>query len=236
MLLCKHCQKECKNENSLRNHSRLCKENSERQKSPFMSEDFKSNRKKSNQYIKAAELGLPKPVLTEETKKRISESHKSLWDDAMRNQWSDRMKIQASKNVENHPESYSYNNFCGRAKKELYNGEWMHSSWETKFAKWCDSNAISWTKKVKYFNYFWEGQERKYFPDFYLKDFDLYVEIKGYETDRDSVKWGVVDNLIVLKHKEITEIDKGIYRLVGKPEDSYSFISGSNPDRSTNDK
>ena len=27
MLLCKHCKKECKNENSVRNHERLCKEN-----------------------------------------------------------------------------------------------------------------------------------------------------------------------------------------------------------------
>lgn len=30
MLLCKHCNKECKNENSLRNHERLCPSNHER--------------------------------------------------------------------------------------------------------------------------------------------------------------------------------------------------------------
>lgn len=29
MLICKHCDKECKNKNSLRNHERLCKENPE---------------------------------------------------------------------------------------------------------------------------------------------------------------------------------------------------------------
>ena len=35
MLLCQFCSKECKNENSLRNHERMCKENPSRQESPF---------------------------------------------------------------------------------------------------------------------------------------------------------------------------------------------------------
>jgi len=35
MLLCKFCNKECKNDNSLRNHERLCKNNSNRQISSF---------------------------------------------------------------------------------------------------------------------------------------------------------------------------------------------------------
>lgn len=36
MLICKYCGKECKNENSLRNHERLCKKNPNRQDSPFV--------------------------------------------------------------------------------------------------------------------------------------------------------------------------------------------------------
>lgn len=35
MLICKHCEKECKNKNSLGNHERLCKENPNRQESNF---------------------------------------------------------------------------------------------------------------------------------------------------------------------------------------------------------
>lgn len=237
MLNCRFCQKECKNENSLRNHERLCKENVNRQQSAFMNADFNKNRKKrSNQYIKAIELGLEKPIVSDEVKSLLSKKMKSLWTSEKRKQWSDKMKVQASLNVENHPESYSYKNFCGRAKKELYNEEWMHSSWETIFAKWCDENEIKWTKRVPYFRYVWEGTERKYFPDFYLKELDLYVEVKGYETDRDTVKWSVVNNLIIVKQKEINEIKSGIYRLIGKPEDSYSFIPGSSPGRSTKHK
>lgn len=211
MLLCQYCNKECKNDNSLRNHERLCKKNPNRQITPFMDSKFNSMKKRSNQHIKAAELGLPPRIMSEETRRLISEHQKSIWTDERRKQWSDHMSIQAQLNVETHPESYSYKNFCGRAKKELYNGEWMHSSWETKFAKWCDKNEIKWTKKVPYFKYIWEGKERKYFPDFYLEQLGSYVEVKGYETDRDSVKWGSVNNLIIIKQKEINEIDKGIY-------------------------
>lgn len=34
MLLCQYCKKECKNENSLRNHERLCKDNPNKQPHP----------------------------------------------------------------------------------------------------------------------------------------------------------------------------------------------------------
>lgn len=212
-MLCKYCQKECKNENSLRNHERLCKENPNRQLTPFMGKSFNLTRKRSNQYIKSTELGLDKPVVSDETRRKISEKNKLLWDEKRRQDWSKHMTIQANLNVENHPESYSYKNFCGRAKKELYNGEWMHSSWETVFAKWCDANNISWTKRVPYFHYVWNGKDRKYFPDFYIKEMDLYVEVKGYETDRDIVKWNSVPNLLVVKEREINQIKQGIYRL-----------------------
>lgn len=35
MYKCKYCNKECKNENSLRNHERLCKQNPDRQLTPY---------------------------------------------------------------------------------------------------------------------------------------------------------------------------------------------------------
>ena len=208
MLICKFCNRECKNSNSHRNHERLCKKNPTRQKSPFESKEIQDSRKKSNQFIK----GTNKPRSKDSIDKQKIKSD-LYWSAEKRSDWSLRMKIQAQKNIENHPGSYSYKNFCGRAKKSLYKDEWMHSSWELIVAMWLDKQGIKWTKRVRYFNYEWNGSSRKYFPDFYLEDLDLYLEVKGYETDRDKQKWKNFNNLIILKDKQIKAIREDIFIL-----------------------
>lgn len=72
-------------------------------------------------------------------------------------------------------------------------------------AKWFDENNIKWKHESKSFDYEWNGT-RKYFPDFYLPDFDVYVEVKGYETERDLAKWKNIPNLVVFKLNEIKQI------------------------------
>lgn len=43
-----------------------------------------------------------------------------------------------------------------------------------------------------------------YTPDFYLIDIDLYIEIKGYETDKDRAKWSCFPlKLRVIKGAEL---------------------------------
>ena len=111
------------------------------------------------------------------------------------------------------PAAYSYKNFCGRSKKTWYNGQLMHSSWELDVAKWFDANKITWTKKVQGFKYIWNEEIKTYFPDFYLEQIDLYVEVKGYETDRDKAKWKSVPNLLVLKEKEIKLIQQNKFNI-----------------------
>ena len=76
---CKYCEKECIGKNSLLNHERLCKENPNRDKSYFIEyNQYRKNNniKGSNQYIKAKKLGLPVPKISEETRKKMSESSK----------------------------------------------------------------------------------------------------------------------------------------------------------------
>ena len=74
LFICKFCSSERKNNNSLRNHERTCKLNSDRQLTLFSNPEFQKNKtgKKSNQFIKAKELGLPPPEVTFETRKKIS--------------------------------------------------------------------------------------------------------------------------------------------------------------------
>jgi hypothetical protein len=69
------------------------------------------------------------------------------------------------------------------------------------------NNGIKCERNIKQFSYEWNGV-RKYNPDFYLPEYDMFVEIKGYETSRDLAKWSSVTNLIVIKGNEIEEIKK----------------------------
>lgn len=57
----------------------------------------------------------------------------------------------------------------------------MDSGAELAFAKLLDSHKIHWIKNSsKYFTFVdSSGKSRKYYPDFYLPDFDFWVEIKG---------------------------------------------------------
>lgn len=58
--ICKYCQSERKNKNSLHNHERLCKLNPNRQISSFVAYN-KTPHKGTNQFVKARKLGLPIP-------------------------------------------------------------------------------------------------------------------------------------------------------------------------------
>jgi len=45
MLICQYCARECKNDNSLRNHERLCKENPNRQTPPAKTQKWRDTMK-----------------------------------------------------------------------------------------------------------------------------------------------------------------------------------------------
>jgi hypothetical protein len=149
-------------------------------------------------------------AVTPEGRAKIIETGKlQKWTDEKREKHSVSMR----KAVLANPESYTSNNVCGRVVIEDYNGEKFHGKWELAVAKWLDKNNIKWERKIKPFSYFWNDKWHLYFPDFYLPTLDKYVEVKGYERERDRCKWAVVPNLIVLKRKEIAEIQQGIFVL-----------------------
>lgn len=73
---------------------------------------------------------------------------------------------------------------CGGStnyKKFQYKGIWMDSSWEVELAQWMDKHNIKWIRDKK-INFIWADKENKnhyYFPDFYLPDFDIYLDPKN---------------------------------------------------------
>lgn len=208
MLLCKFCNKECKNDNSLRNHQRLCKSNPVAQSTSEALTKAREVRRllpPSNQYIK----GTAKP-LSAETRKKMSEASKNIiWTEERKSKHSLIMR----KAVLENSDSYTSSNVCGRVKVEEYKGEKFHGKWEIEVAKWLDANGIKWDRKVEPIDYFWNNKIHLYYPDFYLPELNLYIEVKGYETERDRCKWSALSNLVIIKKSEIALIRENKYTL-----------------------
>lgn len=200
MFSCKFCNKECKNANSLRNHERLCKLNPNRQISAMEKPDWHTKygigHKACNQYIKAKQLGLPKPTLSDESRQRISIAGKNRppISEYTRKKLSESMK-----------KVYSINppKVAGRSKCGTYKGIYCRSSWELAFVIYNLEHNIRFEANKKCFKYIWNNEEHSYFPDFYYPDTDTYVEVKGYYDT---------------KAQEKTRQFKGNLQILQKPE------------------
>lgn len=157
-----------------------------------------------NQWTKAKELGITLTV-SDETRKKLSEaSKKQKHSEETKKKISEGIK----KAIERNPNAYTSSN-RGRTKEIVYNGIKFQGRWELEFYQFCESNNIQILRSNEWFEYEWNGT-RKYFPDFYLPEHDLYVEVKGYETERDHAKWSQFPNkLKVVKQNEIYAIRKG---------------------------
>ena len=59
-------------------------------------------------------------------------------------------------------------------------------------AKWMDAEGIKWDRSKKRHMFRWidtNGDERKYFPDFYLPDFNIYLDPENdYYLQRNLLK------------------------------------------------
>lgn len=94
-----------------------------------------------------------------------------------------------------------------------YKGFKMQSGDELKFAKFCDLNKIHWTKNSKeYFEYTGlDGKTHKYYPDFYLYKYDIWIEIKAkYYADIDEnveIKKTLIKNYLYIDSKEIKKLE-----------------------------
>lgn len=165
-----------------------------------------------NQYTKAKETGVPY-IISDETRKKLSDASKKT--NARR--WSskenrEKQSISMKRAVENHPESYSSSN-RGRTKQIIFDNIKFQGKWELDFYKFCKQNNIAIIRSNEWFEYEWNGT-RKYFPDFYLPEYDLYVEVKGYETERDLAKWSAFPKkLKVVKKEDIKSIRENTWAL-----------------------
>ena len=63
----------------------------------------------------------------------------------------------------------------------------VQGGWERKVAEWLTTSGVKWIRRKLKFH-----RTRRYTPDFYLPDYDLFIEVKGWWKDRDKYKMFLV--------------------------------------------
>lgn len=234
MFICKFCNKEYDSKNAHTNHVIRCGKNPERliQIPPeYASIVYNNNtvccvecklemsyKQLTNHYQSLSCKKPSRPVrITEQciycnrVPKMNMESHYKIcrkvkrpkvWDEESRAKHSASMKDAVKRN----PDSYTKNNICGRVKQVEYNGVMLKGTWEVKTAMWLDGIGEQWQAEVNPQKYIWNRSEHLYFPDFYLPDKDIYIEVKGYKTDRDEAKWSQFTKKLVIIDKRTVHI------------------------------
>lgn len=190
-LNCIYCGKLCKNKNSLAQHECRCKQNPNK--------------------IIISSIAWNKG-LSKETDSRVQKNADSICK-----AWADGKYTNAKWSHESHAHSYetklklrevAINRGLGGhtyIKSYEYNGIYFDSSWEIEVAKSLDDNNIKWIRPDRLFYKDNENKKRYYFPDFYLVDYDVYLDPKndyllnnphsGHNySDKEKINWVMQQN------------------------------------------
>jgi very-short-patch-repair endonuclease len=62
-----------------------------------------------------------------------------------------------------------------------------------------DREGVRWERNRQAFPYNFNGVMRNYFPDFYLPDVNLLIEVKGRVYPQDTAKWAAVSVVVVYR-------------------------------------
>lgn len=160
-------------------------------------------------------------VYSEETKLKISNSlkGKSIGKGATPEIEKER-KRKISETMKQNPLSGGLRRGSGRGKKGWYKGYWCDSSWELAWVIYNLEHNIKFKRNDIGFEYQYEGEKRKYYPDFLITE--TYYEIKGrrsFEKMDDENKEKIKQfkfNLKVLYEKDMKPYISYVVNKYGK--------------------
>lgn len=209
-MYCAFCGRECKNDNSLRNHERLCKENPNKQKHP---KGFLGKAHSGLSCKEKLELG----VMTQDAYDRLI--------DGAKRGGSISSGIGATPEIENTRKRKlsivakqrnlgGYVKGSGRGKKGWYKGFFCDSSWELAYVIYCLDHNIEIQRNTEKREYIWNNRHRNYIPDFIVGN--QLVEIKGYSSPQWEAKIKYNQDVIVLYEKDLKHVFDYIIQKYGK--------------------
>lgn len=201
--VCKFCGSVRKGLNSLHCHERLCKENPDKKVSNLRA-FIEKGHKGSNQYTKASKLGLPKPEMSVETKKRISESKLGQKNSAKRPEIRKKISESVKRWCAEHPSEVPYRKY--HSSKESYP--------EKYFREVLENSKIDFNQ---------EYSVNRYSLDFAFPEKKLYFEVDGKQhenmKEHDAIRtkfleengWKLLCRIEWWKFKKLSQDDQKVF-------------------------
>ena len=205
-LNCIYCGKLCKHKNSLAQHEIRCKENPNRLDDNHRGGGGwnKGLTKETDERVLQISISMKKAIKDGKFKD-VKHSHASHPHSEKTKQRLREVAIERGLGGHTYIKSYEYN------------GIYFDSNWELLVAKDLDKNGIKWTRPDRLYYIDCNGKKRYYFPDFYLIDYNVYLDPKneyilnhnhsGHNySDREKIKWVEEQNdvrIIVLNETQL---------------------------------
>lgn len=161
---CQYCSKECKNTNSLKQHECRCAKNPNRKETPI---DI-YNKTKHSSWNKG---------LSKETDIRVAKNSLKI-SQALKGKPGHPHTAEEKEKLRQSAIKHHLGGFNMRKAGIYYNGIKLDSSYELILAEDLDKNNIEWDRPGS-FPYCLNGKVHQYTPDFYLPDYDIYLDPKN---------------------------------------------------------
>lgn len=155
---------------------------------------------------------------TKETCKKLSESHYELFS----NMSVEEKHKRAMKAVETKREkgnlsttNNSYSRCKGGIRKDL--GQYFRSAWEANIARMLNYLHINWEYEYRRFDFKNETEDvLSYQPDFYLPDYDKWIEVKGWMDNKSKKRLELFEKYYPEQNKNLYLINEKVYREIEK--------------------
>lgn len=108
----------------------------------------------------------------------------------------------------------STHNRGGKCKWFEVDGKKVQGTWEKYLAEQFVEHHIKWTRSKITFDYTLNGKLKKYTPDFFLPDYNVFLEVKGYWWGNDRNKMDAVldqypnTKFVIIEKKQYDDIEK----------------------------
>ena len=209
-LFCRFCGKECKNLNSLKQHECRCRDNPNRK-----SVDNLSNRGWAKGLNKNNDIRIRNASIS---KKDYYKTHLGTFTGKHH---SEETKNHLSVKLTEYNHSNNRRNSHG--KHGYFNGIYFMSTWELAYYIFSKEHNHKIARCNERFKYVWKDKYHYYTPDF-IED-GIFIEVKGWETELDKVKYETVGNLKVIYYADIKPMIKFVQELY-HVEDISSLYEG----------
>lgn len=212
---CQYCNKRCKNKNSLRQHEVRCPNNTDRDTK--LTETFNTYRHTYGAWNKGLNRKIDKRIddYANKSISKLAKFNKGRPLTTEHRQHISQSMLNADLgNIKRH--SYG--------KGGYYDDIWFASTYELAYYIFCKDHHIDIIRNKQRFKYEYNGEIHNYTPDFYSNDENVYIEIKGYETEKDRAKYKSIDNLKVLYYDDISYMIKYVQEKFNLTDISKLYI------------